>query len=232
MLGAARRWSPLFRLAQPLSDATAEQMVPLRQIARVHRGAVTGANDFFVLTLDRARALGVEAWCRPVICAAKEILEADGMVRAHPGRKLLLDVPADIDRVSYPALDAYLRQGEQPRGAEPPIATRYVASRRRPWWNLGIGSPPPIIATYMTRQAPAFALNPDDLAIINIAHGLYPVRPLSRDQLVSLVASLNAGRASFQGGGRTYHGGLEKFEPSEMEALPVPASFVAMPWGE
>ena len=37
-----------------------------------------------------------------------------------------------------------------------------------------------------------------------------------------LVAALNAARDRFVGQGRTYQGGLEKFEPGEVEGLPVP----------
>jgi hypothetical protein len=75
----------------------------------------------------------------------------------------------------------------------------------------------------MARQAPAFALNPDGLVLINIAHGLYPEHPLAHEQLSALVQALNDARNSFRGSGRTYHGGMEKFEPRELEALLIPA---------
>lgn len=218
-LAAVRRWSPLFR-RQPARSGDPKR-VPLGMLARVHRGAVTGANDFFVLTREQARDLGLETWCRPVIASAKEILEAAGLVRDQEARKLVLDVPPDVDRARYPSLDAYLRRGEQGEHGNPPVALRYIASRRRPWWHLGL-STPPIVATYMTRQAPAFALNLDRLAVLNIAHGIYPRDPLTPEHLAALVAALNDARSSFTGGGRTYHGGLEKFEPSEMEALLIP----------
>ncbi len=74
----------------------------------------------------------------------------------------------------------------------------------------------------MARQAPLFALNPDGLAVVNVAHGLYPREKLSQEQLAALVACLNGARDTFRGNGRTYHGGLEKFEPREVEALSIP----------
>jgi len=74
----------------------------------------------------------------------------------------------------------------------------------------------------MTRQAPAFALNPDGLATLNVVHGLFPKVPLDNEQLAGLVRFLNAHREQFRGEGRTYQGGLEKFEPREMENLQVP----------
>lgn len=42
-------------------------------------------------------------------------------------------------------------------------------------------------------------------------------------ELAALVRYLNGARETFQGAGRTYHGGLEKFEPREMESLQVPS---------
>jgi hypothetical protein len=139
---------------------------------------------------------------------------------------LLLDVPADVDRAAFPELDAYLTRGETAVDGAPALATRYITSRRRPWWRLGVTAPPPIVASYMARQAPAFALNPDGLALVNIAHGIYPIRELADEQIARLVDWLNGARASFRGSGRTYHGGLEKFEPREMEQLLVPRSVV------
>ncbi|MBI2942453.1 MAG: methyltransferase [Chloroflexi bacterium] len=216
----ADRWTPLLRGHRSAPDWTSQS--PLRAIARVHRGVVTGANDFFILSRERARDLGLEAWCRPAITSAEEILRSGGVVRDGPERLLLLDVPADVDREAYPGLDAYLCDGERSHAGKPAISERYIASHRRPWWHLGLSAPPPIVATYMARQAPAFALNPDGLAVVNIAHGIYPFDDLGPDQLSCLVAALNDLRHTFTGRGRTYHGGLEKFEPREMEALLIP----------
>jgi hypothetical protein len=86
-----------------------------------------------------------------------------------------------------------------------------------------VGAPaPPIIATYMARQPPAFALNPRGFRILNVLHGLHPKTQLSTVQMTGLVRYLNSIRESLRGQGRTYHGGLEKFEPREMEAIQVP----------
>jgi hypothetical protein len=77
----------------------------------------------------------------------------------------------------------------------------------------------------MARQAPFFALNPDGIALINIGHGIHPMVDMSDDDIALLVEALNSERQQFVGKGRTYHGGLEKFEPREMENLPLPFEF-------
>lgn len=218
-LAAAPRWSLLLR--QGDQTPTDESTVPLRDIARVHRGVATGGNEFFVLSRERATDLGLLPWCRAAITRAEELFRAGDVVRDGPERRLLLMLPRDVDRRAHPAVDAYLRLGETARHDKPPIAQGYLARHRKPWWYLGPPSAPPIIASYMARQAPTFAYNPDGLVLLNIAHGIYPHQPLSADATQSLVRQLNAARATFRGHGRTYQGGLEKFEPREMENLPV-----------
>jgi adenine-specific DNA-methyltransferase len=215
---ASQRWSPYLG-ARPAEQP--DGVLPLREIAEVHRGLVTGANDFFVLSRERARYFGIEQWCRPAITSAQEILQAEGIVRDTPACRLLLDIPRAVRRDAHPQLDAYLRLGEGTNGTTPPICERYIPSHRRPRWYLGHQAPPPIVATYMARQAPMFALNPDGLALLNIGHGIYPRAPLAEPALVGLADSLNGSRERFRGRGRTYHGGLEKFEPREMESLLV-----------
>ncbi len=219
---ASARWGPLMRKTPAhAAGAEGEPDVPLSAYARVHRGIATGANDYFVLSRARAANLGLLPWCRPVITNAKEILTSGGVIRDTPERQVILIPPRTIDRVAHPALDAYLVRGEEAQGGTPPIAGRYLPSHRSPWWYLGPAIAPAIVASYMARQAPVFAHNPDGLLLLNIGHGLYPHRPLSPAQLQAFTEHLNAHRGSLQGQGRTYHGGLEKFEPREMEAIRI-----------
>ena len=216
-LELSSRWTPFLRPRTSTTEGT-----PLGTIAKVSRGTVTGANGYFLITRERAYELGILKWCRPAITSAEEVLDAGGVVRDGPERLMLLAPPRDVDRTAHPALDRYLKRGERRRGDEPAIRDRYVPSHRNPWWHHGPLRVPPIVASYMARRAPVFALNPDGLALVNIAHGLYPRRELDRAELGALVLHLNGLRETFRGGGRTYHGGLEKFEPREMEALSIP----------
>ena len=55
---------------------------------------------------------------------------------------------------------------------------------------------------------------------MNIAHGIYPREPLNDAQLRALAGHLAASVSVAEG--RTYAGGLTKFEPREMERLLVP----------
>src|SRR5262249_22133141 len=96
----------------------------------------------------------------------------------------------------------------------------YGARHRSPWWRVGLADPAPILASYMARRPPAFVRNLAGARHVNIAHGLYPREPLPPAALDGLAAYLRRSVTPAQG--RTYAGGLTKFEPGEMERLPVP----------
>jgi hypothetical protein len=73
----------------------------------------------------------------------------------------------------------------------------------------------------MARRPPAFVINQADARHINVAHGLYPRDVLSDAQKRALVRYLQSNIS--QRSGRTYAGGLTKFEPREMERVIVPS---------
>jgi hypothetical protein len=75
----------------------------------------------------------------------------------------------------------------------------------------------------MARRPPAFTRNVAGARHINIAHGLYPRAELPEPVLARLVESLR--RTVSVQDGRTYAGGLTKFEPREMERLTIPDPF-------
>jgi predicted RNA methylase len=218
-LASKDRWSGLFTSQRP---DELDGGVTLGSLARVSRGIATGCNRYFVLAKDRAKELGLIQWCRPVISEAREIFECGGVVRDAPERKVLLCLPPGIDRSAHPAVDAYLASGELGQDGERPVSARHLCAHRRPWYSMGAPHPAPIVASYMARQAPRFAENPDGLLHVNIAHGLYPRRKMNQSDILRLTTLLNDRRDRFVGLGRTYQGGLEKFEPREMEALSIP----------
>jgi adenine-specific DNA-methyltransferase len=130
----------------------------------------------------------------------------------------VIDLPIDLDvfdSAERKQIDRFLTRAKK-AGAD----QSYVAINRKAWWSVGLREPAPILATYMARRPPAFVLNRADARHINIAHGLYPRVPLNDAVLSGLAEYLSSETSVSEG--RTYAGGLTKFEPREMERLLVP----------
>jgi len=207
------RWSHLSRSA----NKPPEGYVELGELCRVHRGQVTGANDVWIAG---PHSYGLpDSVLYPTVTRAKELIAADGILRDAAKLRCVIDIPVELDELDLSerrAVDRFLKIAREKRANE-----GYVASHRKAWWSVGLRSPAPIISTYMARRAPAFVLNEADARHINIAHGLYPRDPMTETARTSLVRFLQTNIS--QRSGRTYAGGLTKFEPREMERLIVPS---------
>ena len=207
------RWSHLSRSA----SKPPEGYVELGELCRVHRGQVTGANNVWIAG-PHSDGLP-DSVLYPTVTRARELIAAEGILRDAAKLRCVIDLPVDLDELDSAerrAVDRFLKIARE-RGAN----KGYVASHRKAWWAVGLRSPAPIISTYMARRAPAFVLNEADARHINIAHGLYPRDPMTgivRDALVRFLQTNTSQRS-----GRTYAGGLTKFEPREMERLFVPS---------
>jgi SAM-dependent methyltransferase len=204
------------------------QSVPCGPIARlgdlfsVHRGIATGANRFFVMSQPEASARGLQRFAHPVVTAGLEVLRAQGELDLGTLDRLIL-IPARIEDIGpdrdREAVKRWLSEGEKAG-----VPSRFLCRHRSPWWWLGNAVPPPLVASYMARRPPAFALNPGGALLLNIAHGLYPRHPMTAAQLRGAVSMLNDAAHTFVANGRCYQGGLVKFEPREMERLVIPGA--------
>ena len=218
-LAAAPRWGPLLRDPAPAPRAGRQGpagQVELGEICRVHRGQVTGANAVWVRPADAA---DVPARFRfPAVTRARELFGAGQVLAPATPLRVVIDLPAELD--GLPDEDRELVSAFIAGAARTGAADGYIARHRRPWWRVGLAGPAPILASYMARRPPTFVRNAAAARHLNIAHGLYPREPLADAVLDRLAAHLRA--SAGLGQGRTYAGGLVKFEPREMERLPVP----------
>jgi adenine-specific DNA-methyltransferase len=218
-LAAAPRWGPLVR--DPASRPGPGRRPPagqveLGEICRVHRGQVTGANAVWVRPPDSADV--PPRFRFPAVTRARELFAAGPALLPATPLRVVIDLPADLD--GLPAHDRELVSAFIAGAARAGAADGYIARHRRPWWRVGLAGPAPILASYMARRPPTFVRNTAAARHLNIAHGLYPREPLPGAVLDRLAAHLRS--SAGLGQGRTYAGGLTKFEPREMERLPVP----------
>ncbi|MBW3596856.1 MAG: N-6 DNA methylase [Planctomycetes bacterium] len=190
--------------------------VELGELCRVHRGQVTGANKFWIAG-DHSCGLP-ETVFFPTVTKARELIRAGKILETAAGLRMVIDLPPDLDvfdRGELAAVERFLS-----RARTLGIHEGYIASNRRAWWSVGLRHPAPILATYMARRPPAFVQNRVAARHINIAHGLYPRENFGDMVLSNLVDYLS--RSVQVSDGRTYAGGLTKFEPREVERLWVP----------
>jgi len=226
VLRAASRWSPLVATptARRAGLPTARRAglpagrVELGELCRVHRGQVTGANRVWVTAGNPAGLPG--RFLFPAVTRASELFRAQGTLATASCLRSVIDLPADLAELAPAELAPVTRFLAQAEAAG--AAACYIARHRTPWWRVRLRAPAPILATYMARRPPAFVRNLAGARHVNIAHGLYPRELLPPAALDGLAAFLR--QSVTQGQGRTYAGGLTKFEPGEMERLPVPAS--------
>jgi adenine-specific DNA-methyltransferase len=220
VLRAASRWSPLVGVAAAPPTRRAPLPaghVELGELCRVHRGQVTGANKVWVTAGNPAGL--PDRFLFPAVTRASELFRARGTLSTASCLRFVVDLPADLAELAPAELAPVTRFLAQAEAAG--AAGSYIARHRTPWWRVRLRAPAPILASYMARRPPAFVRNLAGARHVNIAHGLYPRERLSPPALDGLAAYLR--RSVSQSQGRTYAGGLTKFEPGEMERLPVPA---------
>lgn len=212
-LGEANRWSVLTRVTPKLPDGYIE----LGELCRVHRGSVTGANKVWV---HRAGDIDLpESVLFASVTKARELFGAGERLVAADDLRRVIDLPSDLDvfgTVERKQVNRFLRAAKKLG-----VHEGYVAANRKAWWSVGLRIAAPVLATYMARRPPAFVRNDAGARHINIAHGLYPRVNLDTTTLDNLATYLRS--AVTLGQGRTYAGGLTKFEPKEMERLPIPS---------
>jgi adenine-specific DNA-methyltransferase len=213
------RWSRLTRAARTHPDG----FVELGELCRVHRGQATGANHVWIVDA------GIQGLPPDVLFAtitrARELIAAGKSLSSSDHLRRVIDLPVDLDELDCEArraVEIFLAAARR-KGAH----RSYVARHRLAWWSVGLKPAAPIVATYMARRAPVFTLNSAGARHLNIAHGLYPRENLTEQQLCDLVEYLSGGVSVVDG--RTYAGGLTKFEPREMERIWVPRPIRPLP---
>lgn len=224
-LDPAERWTPHLRgpRERPLSKA----LVPLRELAKAHRGIATGSNEFFILSRDDVERWRIEEeFLTPAVTSAK-VLEhydftPDDVQRLDAeGRRLwLLYWPHAEPIPAGRRVWEYIQHGEQ-HG----IDKRYLCRHRSPWYSTEVRKPAPIIFTYMSREHPRFVHDRVGVQAVNVFHVVYPVPEIADDEhsLKALLAFVNSGvgKELLQQEARVYGGGLVKAEPRELLSVPV-----------
>ena len=211
-LHAASRWSIIVRPSAP----NAGGVIELGELFRVHRGQVTGANSIWIAG-EHAEGLPDRVKLASVT-KARDLIQAGASLQSAAELRRVIDLPPELEEFTQEerrSISTFLEWAKTQGGDQ-----SYIARHRRAWWSVGLKAPAPILCTYMARRPPQFTLNTCGARHINVAHGLYPREHVGAGDLSRLVTWLNTNINT--GSGRTYAGGLTKFEPKEIERLRIP----------
>jgi hypothetical protein len=197
----------------------------------VRRGIATGANDFFVVTREHAKALGIPGFSlKPLLPKVKALgtdiveAESDGYPKVSPQLCIIdCDLSEGAIRKRYPRLMAYLNTAK-----DLGILKRRLLKDRNPWYKQEHRDPPLFLCTYMGRGSHGkpplrFIWNRSKAIATNTYLLLYPRPPLaetlSRDPTAAsrVFAMLrHAEENGLREHARVHAGGLLKIEPREL----------------
>ncbi len=201
----------------------------------IKRGIATGNNEFFILDKERALELEIpKQYLRNILPSSRYLPEQtvrfdkDGFLAVEKKYVLLdIDLPLTQIKDKYPKLYDYLLTG-----MDQGIHESYLTSRRTPWYSQEKREPAKFFVRYMNRETKSsdglhsiFIKNETDaiatnsyLMLYEKPASLFESAPSDADLWNILKEGLN--KAMYQYG-RTYGGGLVKFEPSELKNIPI-----------
>lgn len=201
----------------------------LLEFATVVRGIVTGANDFFLLTREKAKVLKIpDAFLVPAIARTRDIpgdetteelldrLEASG-------RPTLLFCPDGRSLDQFPdPVRHYLEEGKRQGLPERPLI-----ATRQPWYKMEVRRVPPILFAYLGRRRARFVRNRAGVVPLT---GFLCVYPRCDDTtFIERLWSVLRNPATTHNlslVGKSYGSGCIKVEPRALERLPLPEDIV------
>lgn len=231
-----KKWSK-HMLTHPHNAEATTNSAPtkLGELFNIKRGIATGDNGFFILDRDKAEALAIpRQYLQNIVPSSRHLkgdvikLDKDGYLDTEKQLVLLnISLPLDEIKAKYPKLHTYLQEGIA-RG----VNKGYLASKRNPWYSQEQRHAPKYFVRYMNRERKVttensmiFIKNESDAIATNSYLMLYekPKELFASEYDDSsiwryLAKGLDRSLYRF---GRTYGGGLVKFEPSELRELPL-----------
>ena len=201
----------------------------LTDFASVVRGIATGANEFFFLTRDKAKEVGIPS---------KFLLPAVGRTRDAEGSHLTRESLVKLEKKGRPTLlffpngsrwedmpepvKNYILEGERSG-----LSKRALISTRQPWYKMEVRKVPIFLFSYLGRRNARFIKN--EAGIVPLT-GFLCVYPRSNDEeyIEKLWAILQHPDtiSNLQLVGKSYGSGAIKVEPRSLERLPINSQLV------
>jgi adenine-specific DNA-methyltransferase len=230
------RESPTWNIPILSKKQNEDHRLSIDNLFIIRRGMTTGANEFFLMTRERARKLGIPKFAlKPIIPKVRslrsDVLEGDpdGYPQVFPQLCVVdCELPEATIRARYPTLMRFLN-GAKKLG----ILKRRLLTDRRPWYKQEHREPPLFLCTYMGRGSVGmpplrFIWNKSQAIATNTYLLMYP-RPrlaafISQHPEFAGVLFASLKRAAVAGihdYARVHAGGLFKIEPRELSRVAI-----------
>ena len=217
----------------PEQEIPAATSVQLRDVMQLRIGAVTGDAEFFLLTDDQRRALGLPAAsCRPVLSRAQHLVgpRVDRAVWSRlrdSGERVWLFRPTSAVVRAQSAVRRYLRSGKCRKD-------RVKIRGRDVWYLTDLPVKPDAFLSGLSALGPWLCFS--HTSSLSATNTLYTVRFVDR----SMSDDLRAGwacalltrlvRRQVDRRVRRYADGLRKLEPSDIMGLQLPTPSESIEW--
>jgi len=201
----------------------------LNDFANVMRGIATGSNEFFFLTAQQVKEIGIP----------KEFLKrAVGRTKDATESVLTLKDVEELEKENRPtyllsinghdkfpkAISNYLKVGE-----EMGLPSRSLIQQRKPWYKMEKRQIPPLLFAYLGRRNTRFIKNEADVLPLTGFLCVYPIYN-DKEYIDNLWQALNHPDTleNLKLVGKSYGSGAIKVEPGNLSKLPIPEHIVAL----
>lgn len=233
-LASSEKWTKYYLSSSQIELLRTCQEIPgvkpMRSLASVDVGIVTGRNQFFVLTKSAAAQLGIQSCTQPMVGRSAQIpglrIDPSDWRSLHDqDSKVLLYNPGKIARSELDEHSLrYVEMGEGEGHHE-----GYKCRIRQPtWWSVPSVWNPDAFLLRQIYDGPRVVLNDAGVTCTDTIHRVKMTSDFSAADLASVFSnSLTWAFAEVRG--RSYGGGVLELEPTEAESLPVPTAAANAP---
>ena len=192
------------------------------------RGIATGSNEFFFLTAQQVKEIGIpKEFLKRAVGRTKDATESvltlkDVEALEKENRPtFLLSING---QENYPkSIKDYLKVGE-----EMGLPTRSLIQQRKPWYKMEKRQVPPLLFAYLGRRNTRFIKNEAGVLPLTGFLCVYPIYD-DKEYIDNLWKALNHPDTleNLKLVGKSYGSGAIKVEPGNLNKLPIPEHIVS-----
>ena len=205
---------------QRQSDKKFKNLVTLSTYGKVVRGIATGDNDYFTFDEKKKAEFGIkDKFLLPCLTKAVHAktnfftqIEYDNL-RMKGSRVFLFNASDLTDK----AVRQYVELGK-----ESGVDKRYLTSHRTPWHAIENRPPAPMLVTVFNRTGLRFVRNEANIKNLTCFHAIYlNLFAMAKVDLLMAYLLSDVSKEILNDERREYGGGLNKFEPNDLNKAKV-----------